>query len=684
MPLDTAFSACPHDCPSTCALEVERIDACTIGKVRGAADNGYTLGVVCAKTARYAERVHHPDRLKVPLQRIGDKGEGSWREIGWDAALDAVAEAFVLAAQRHGSEAVWPYYYAGTMGLVQRDGIHRLRHVMRYSGQDTTICTTLCDAGWNAGHGAKRGVDPREMAESDLIVMWGGNPVATQINVMTHVTKARRERGARFVHVDPYRNGTAEAADRHLMVRPGTDGALACAVMHVLFRDGYADRDYLRRYTDFPADLEDHLRQRTPAWAAAITGLSREDIESFARLYGTTKRSFIRVGYGFSRSRNGAAQVHAVTCLPAVTGAWQYRGGGALYSNGAIYPWNKTMIEGLDRRDASIRKLDMSRVGPVLVGEAEALAGGPPVAAMLIQNTNPATVAPESLKVRRGFRREDLFVCVHEQFMTETAALADVVLPATTFLEHDDIYQGGGHTHVILGRRIVEPYAECRSNHTVLQGLARRLGAEHPGFEMTEIELIDWTLKASGLNDVATFDREHWQDCALPFERAHFLDGFATPDKKFRFAPDWRAMGPGFAAMPRLPDHLDNIDRATPEHPFRLVTAPARQFLNTTFTETPGSRVREGRPTALVHPQDCAALGLAEGSAVRLGNRRGDVLVHARPFDGVRPGVVVVEGIWPNHAFAEGIGINALVGADSPPPMGGAAFHDTAVWLRPA
>ncbi|MDX1432102.1 MAG: molybdopterin-dependent oxidoreductase, partial [Gammaproteobacteria bacterium] len=316
--LERVHSTCPHDCPSTCALEVERIDAHTIGRVYGARDNDYTAGTLCAKVARYAERVHHPARLRQPLRRRGAKGVGmsAFAPLAWDDALDEVAEALTRAAARHGPATVWPYYYAGTMGLVQRDGIERLRHVMRYSRQHSTICITLVDAGWIAGTGAKRGLDPREMAESDLVVVWGGNPVSTQVNVMRHIARARRERGAKLVVVDPYRTGTAEKADMHLMPRPGTDGALACAVMHVLFAEGYADRDYLARYTDAPEALERHLESRGPAWAARITGLAAEEIIEFAHLYGRTERTFIRIGYGLSRSRNGAANVHAVSCLP--------------------------------------------------------------------------------------------------------------------------------------------------------------------------------------------------------------------------------------------------------------------------------------------------------------------------------------------------------------------------------
>jgi anaerobic selenocysteine-containing dehydrogenase len=686
LPLDVVPSVCPHDCPSACALEVERVDGGRIGRVRGAATQDYTRGVVCAKVARYAERQHHPERLSQPLRRVGEKGAGldAFTPISWDSALDEVADALTRAAQRHCSETVWPYYYAGTMGLVQRDGINRLRHVMRYSREDLTICNALSDAGWLAGVGAKRGVDGREIAKSDLIVVWGGNPVSTQVNVMTHVATARRERGAKLVVVDPYRTATAERADLHLAPLPGTDGALACAVMHVLFEEGYADRAYMARYADDTQGLEAHLTKRDPAWAAGITGLSQDEIVGFARLYGRTKRSYIRVGYGFSRSRNGSAQLFAVSCLPAVTGAWAHEGGGALYSNLGLVAIDLTLIEGLDRLDPATRILDQSRIGPVLTGDPRDLGNGPPVSALFVQNTNPMVVAPESRLVHRGFARSDLFVCVHEQFMTETAAMADIVLPATTFLEHDDIYLGGAHSYLQLGRAVLPPYAECRSNHDVICGLAERLGACHPGFAMSAVELIDRTLQLSALPDVASFPAGGRLDCCPPFTTGHFLDGFAHADKKFHFRADWQAIGPQYTKLPAFPDHVAAIDDGDPERPFRLVAAPARSFLNTTFNNTPSSIAREGRPTALVHPEVLARLQLGDGDRVRIGNRRGSLVVHARRFAGMQKRVVIVEGLWPNHAFEEGIGINLLTSADPGLPRGGAVFHDTSVWLRPA
>ena len=686
MPLDSVSSVCPHDCPSACALEVERINDRRIGRVRGARAQSYTQGVVCAKVARYAERQHHPDRLFRPLRRVGEKGisGAAFAPISWDEAFDEVAAALTRAAQRYGSETVWPYYYAGTMGLVQRDGINRLRHAMRYSREHLSICSMLSDAGWLAGIGVKRGVDGREIAKSDLIVVWGGNPVSTQVNLMTHVATARKKRGAKLVVIDPYRTATAKQADLHLAPLPGTDGALACAVMHILFKEGYADRAYMARYTDDPHGLEAHVASRGPGWAAPITGLSKDEITSFARLYGSTKRSYIRVGYGFSRSRNGAAQLFAVSCLPAVTGAWAHEGGGALYSNLGLVAIDHTLIEGLDRLDPATRILDQSRIGPVLTGDPRDLGNGPPVSALFVQNTNPMVVAPDSRLVHLGFARSDLFVCVHEQFMTETASMADIVLPATTFLEHDDIYLGGAHTYLQLGRAVLPPHAECRSNHDVINGLAERLGAQHPGFAMSAVELIDRTLQLSGLPGVESFPDGGRLDCCPPFATGHFLDGFPQADKKFHFRADWSAIGQEYASLPALPDHVAAIDDGDPERPFRLVAAPSRSFLNTSFNNTPSSIAREGRPTALIHPDVLSELRLGDGDRVRIGNRRGSLVVHTRRFAGMQKRVVIVEGLWPNHAFEEGIGINLLTSADPGLPRGGAVFHDTSVWLRPA
>jgi anaerobic selenocysteine-containing dehydrogenase len=682
-------STCPHDCPSACALDVEVVNGNHIGRVRGSKLQTYTAGVICAKVARYAERIHHPERLMHPMRRTGPKGSGRFARISWDEALDEIAARFNQVEREFGSEAVWPYYYAGTMGLVMCHGINRLTHVKKYSRFYSTICANVARVGFAVGTGRISGVDPREMGVSDLIVIWGTNPVNTQVNVMTHASRARKERGARIAAVDIYDNETMKQADIRIILRPGTDGAFACGVMHVLFREGFADRAYLEKYTDCPAELEAHLRSRTPEWASAICGVPVAEIESFARAVGATKRTFFRLGYGFTRSRNGATQMHAALSIPAVTGAWQYEGGGAFFNNAALWHFDESIIEGQDAIDHDIRLLDQSKIGRVLTGDAEALRGRGPVKAMLIQNTNPVTVAPEQALVRQGFARDDLFVAVHEQFMTETAQMADIVLPATMFMEHDDLYYGGGHQHISVGAKLIDPPGECRSNHQVLQALAPRLGAAHPGFTMTARQLIDATLKKSGHGDIEKLEADLWRDLQPDFRTSHYLDGFAHADRKFHFKVDWahppfgKVMGE-VGKMPPFPDHWAIIEEADVAHPFRLATSPSRSFLNTTFNETPSSQAREGRASVMIHPLDAASLGIADGDAVTLGNPRGETTLIAKLFDGVRRGVLIAESVHPNRDHIGGRGINTLTGAEAVAPIGGAAFHDNKVWVKKA
>lgn len=681
MDTNVSISACPHDCPSTCALEVTH-DKQKIYKVKGAEKNTYTSGVVCAKVSRYSERTHHPDRLLKPMINCGNKGTKSFKEISWNDALDKVADNFISIEQKYGSEAIWPYYYAGTMGLVQRDGINRLRHVMRYSGEHTTICNTITDSGYKAGVGKFIGPDPREMAVADVILVWGSNPASTQVNVMKHIQKARKERNAKLLVVDPYLNRTAKVADIHYPVRPGTDGALACSLIHIMFRDGYADRDYMSKYSDDPIGLEKHVSKFTPKWASEITGLSVQMIEGFAKIFGQTKRLYTRLGYGFARQRNGASAMHAVVSLSTVCGKWQYEGGGAFYKNADIYKIDKTLIEGLDVLDTNIRMLDQSRIGSILTGDKEALENGQNVYGMIIQNTNPLIVAPESSLVRKGFSREDLFVCVHEQFMTETAKYADIILPATTFVEHDDIYIAGGHQHITFGPKLINPIGEAKSNHYVLQELAKRLGAKHKGFEMTEREIIDWTLKSSNHGSLINIEKNGWKDLQPDFNSSHFINGFGHADKKFHFKAKWNEIGPYYKDMPEYPDYADNIEHTTKNFPFRLVTAPAHNYLNSSFTETSSSQKKEIKPKVKMHPIDITNLNLCENDIVVLGNKRGEVCIHVEEFSGLQQGVVVVEGIWPSECFIGKKGINTLVGSDPVPPNGGAAFHDTAIYIK--
>ena len=676
-------SVCPHDCPSACALEIERVSPTRIGRVRGSKHQPYTAGVICAKVSNYAERAHHPDRLMRPLRRVGNKkSRATFKPIAWHDALELVCEKFTAATNQFGAESVWPYYYGGTMGLVQRDGILRLRNAMGYSGMQKTFCTQIAYDGWTAGAGAVQGADAREIADSEFVVVWGCNAAATQINVMHHISRARK-RGAPLAVVDPYQNATAKVADLHLAPRPGTDGALACAVMHYLFKHNHADREYLKKYANDTARLEKHLRTRDAHWAEKITGVPAAQIINFAEQYGRAQKSFIRLGIGFSRSRNGAVNTHAVSCLPVITGAWQYRGGGALLATSDFFHTDNTLIQGLDIACDS-RVLDQSLIGPILCGDNIALQGGPKVAAMLIQNTNPMLVAPDLAKVKRGFARDDLFVCVHEQFMTETAQAADIILPATMFIEHNDLYTSYGQSFLQIGAQIINPPGECKSNHQVVCELAKRLGARHTGFAQSELELMDNTLADSNYPARGEFVNQHFHDCAPDFTAAHFLNGFHWRDKKFRFAPNWQAMGKYAHNMPALPDHWDVLNNPTAEHPLRLIAAPSRGYLNGTFTQSPSSIAREKYPQLQIKPATAKRFAVENGAKVLLGNRRGQVTVAAKYADNIQDDTVVVEGIWPAAAFPQRIGINVLIDSAPVAPNGGAAFHDTAVWLKPA
>ena len=687
-----ARSVCPHDCPSTCALDVEIVDAHTIGRVRGAKDDPYTAGVICEKVARYAERVHHPDRLLYPQRRVGRKGEARFERISWDEALDEIVARFRAIEAEFGAESIWPYHYAGTMGHVQRDGIQRLRNARGYSNQYETICTGSAFPGFIAGTGLLAGPNPEQMAESDCIVIWGTNPVHTQVNVMTHAIRARKERGARIVVVDIYRTATMEQADLGLVIRPGTDGALALAVMHVLLREKLADRAFLAKYTDFSDAFATHVEGRTPRWAARVTGLSIEEIEAFARLVGSTPRTFFRIGFGFSRQRNGATNMHAVLCIPAMIGAWRHRGGGAFHSNSGTWALDKSLITGKAVDGNRARWLDMSELGPILTGDRKALKDGPPVKALFIQNTNPANVNPDQSLVRQGLEREDLFCVVHEQFMTDTARLADIVLPATMFLEHNDYYTRGGHNRVLYGPQLVEAPGEARPNFEVINELLRRFGANDPSLEFTDRQMVEQTFRRSGYGELDEIAKVGFVERALPEEKARFADGFDWPDGRFRFAPDWAAVAAkkGYiwvcdpSEMPRFADWWDINEPTDAAHPFRLATSPSRVFLNSTFTETPGSQKRVQKPLVFVHPLDASVAGIAEGDVVTLGNRRGEVVLTASIYGGLQRGVLIAEGIHPNRAHANGRGINTLIGADPIPPFGGAAFHDCAVWLRKA
>ncbi len=677
----TSTSACPHDCPSTCVLEIKH-DKNKIYKVKGNKFNTYTKGVICSKVSRYPERTHNKKRLTQPMIRVGKKGEGKFKNISWNTALDVLANKFKRIIQKYGSESIWPYYYAGTMGLVQRDSINRLRHYFNFSGQYSTICTTLAATGWLAGTGSLKGTDPREVVSSKVIIMWGGNPASTQVNFMKHVQEARKKNNAYFIVVDPYLNKTAKLADLHIKIRPGTDGALACALMHEIFKSKKADYEYLKKFTKDYELLPTHFKEKTPDWAENISGVPAKIIKKFANILCKKNPSYFRLGYGFSRQRNGSFNMHAVSCIPTILGSWKHPGGGAFYNNADIYNINKDTIEGLKFKKNTIRVLDQSRIGPILNNEIDALNGGSVVRGLFIQNTNPLVVAPETLKVRKGFLREDLFTCVHEQFLTETAKYADILLPATSFVEHDDIYISGGHQHLTYGPKLIKNIGKSWSNNKLINALGKKLGSKNSCFQLTEKEIINITLKKSNLGTFSKLKKKEYLDLQPSYIESNFLNGFGHKDKKFHFSPKWKKNDEKFNQLFNLPDHYNLTENINKKYPYKLVTAPAHNFLNSSFTEIEASRDKEIKPTIKIHPYDLNILRCKPNDIVILGNKRGKIRIHVEEFDGVLPGITVVEGIWPNEYFLDNLGINALVGSDSPEPAGGAVFHDVAIWIK--
>ncbi|MBF0190863.1 MAG: molybdopterin-dependent oxidoreductase [Magnetococcales bacterium] len=661
-------SVCPLDCPGTCALKIT-IDQGRLQAIDGHPDHPLTRGVICGKVSRY-RAIQEGPRVLDPMVRVGPKGLADFKKISWDEALDRIGERLLPIMDHPGPEAVLPFSYGGTMGVIQRRAYARLTTRAGFSGLDGNICYTIGWAGWRAGVGLALGPDPTEMAASDLPILWGINAAATHISLMSHIKQARRQ-GARLVVVDPYRNQTARLADWHLALRPGTDGALATAMMQVLLEEGLADRDYLSRYTDFDGAMEAHLAVRSPEWAAPITGLDAGVIREFARLYGRARAPFIRIGLGMSRQNNGAVNLHAVSCLPAVTGAWKRNGGGALFATGGAFHLSPQPLPAPRCPEHPPRVLDMSRLGEALTDPTLK----PPVLALLVSHANPAGSCPDLQRVYAGLAREDLFTVVHEQVMTDTARFADVLLPATTFLEHEDLYKAYGQYTLQHAKAVLPPRGQARCNHDLVNALARRLGFDDEPFRMGVAETIDVVLRESGLPPLENWDKP-WLDCAPSWEARHFVEGFPQPDGRFHFRPGWSD-----SRMPLFPDHWAVNRRDDPAqavaYPLDFMTPPALEVLNTTFTGTLNADQRP--PRLWIHPEDAKQRGIVEGDRVAVFNGVGQLTMVARVTGDVRMGVTLCESNQPAAAFAEGIGLNALSHASFTAPDGGPALHDNRV-----
>ena len=678
----TVPSVCPHDCPSQCALQVT-VDAGRITDVVGDPAHPFTQGVICGKVHDYAERVYGPTRVLHPLRRVGAKGEGRFEPIGWDEALDEIAHRWRRTIAQWGAEALLPFSYGGTLGLVQNWAGHPLFHALGASRLERTICVSTAYAGWRATLGAVIGSDALQMAESDLIVLWGINASHTHINAMTLVKRARR-RGAFVVCIDPYRTATARQADWHLMPRPGTDGALALGVMHVLIGEGRVDHDYVQRATLGFAALAHHVKQYDPERVARITGVSAGDVVALARRYGSTPAAFIRVGIGLSRHDNGGMTCRTIACLPALTGAYAHPAGGALLSSGGSFGLHYAALERADLMpEPAPRSINMIQLGRALTDPALR----PPVKALYVYNANPATILPNQELVLEGLRREDLFTVVHEQHLTDTTDYADLVLPATTSMEHTDCYKSYGHLYLQLARPVIPPEGQARSNWAVTRDLARAMGLGDPHFAKSEDDLIREVLD-SGDPSVAGItlarlaeERTARLEVGRPY--LPFADGAPTPSGKVEFLSE-TLVRDGLPALPTYvplvegPEHAALLER----YPLQCIVPPNRFFLNSSFSQSERMRRRQRGPAVLMNPADALARAVASGDAVLVRSARGEARFTAEVTEDTRPGVVVVEGIWWSKHQPGGRGVNALTDDRTTDMGGGPALHSNLVQVE--
>jgi anaerobic selenocysteine-containing dehydrogenase len=672
----TVRGACPHDCPDTCALLTTVENGVAI-KIQGDPAHAQTGGVLCTKVSRYTERTYHPDRVLHPLKRVGPKGSGQFVRVSWDEALADIAQRLAVIAARD-PEAILPYSYAGTMGLVQGESMdRRFFHQLGASLLDRTICASAGGMGLVHSIGAKVGMKVEQFVHSRLILIWGGNPVGSSLHFWRYAQEAKR-RGARLVCIDPRRTETAEKCHQHIALRPGTDAALALAMMHELITHDWLDHDYIAQHTTGWAALRDRALQWTPERAALVCGIEADVIRELAQTWGTTRPAAIRLNYGMQRTRGGGNAVRAVACLPALTGAWREAAGGLMMSASGHFPVQRDALARPDLLGTrQPRSINMSTIGDALLGLQPDTAQRP-IEALIVYNSNPLAVAPESAKVARGLMRDNLFTVVLEHFMTDTADLADYVLPATTQLEHWDVHASYGHTDVLLNRPAIAPVGEARPNTAIFRALAQRMGPawglDHPCFADDDEALCR---QAYG----ETIDFEHLLahgHVTLPVPDAPFAQGgFPTPSGRFEFFSERLAA----QGLDGLPDFLPNHEtpQAGDRYPLAMISPPARHFLNSSFANLKSLRDIERTPVLEIHPDDAAPRGIHDGDPVRVFNDRGDYHCTAVVGPRARPGVVNGLGIWWRKDGANGTNVNELTSQRLTDLGQAPTFYDCAV-----
>ena len=668
--------ACPHDCPDTCSL-LTTVEGGRATRVRGNPAHPATAGVLCTKVSRYAERTHHAERILTPLRRIGPKGAGRFEPIGWDAALDEVADRLGAIAAR-APEAILPYSYAGTMGLVQGESMdRRFFHQLGASLLDRTICASAGGEALTHTLGGKLGMRVEFFAEARLILIWGSNSIASNLHFWRLAQQAKRD-GARLVCIDPRRTETADKCDEHVQLLPGTDAALALALMHELIRHDWLDHDYIARHTLGWAPLRERALLWNPERAAQVCGVPAAQIVELARAYGTTRPAAIRLNYGVQRCAGGGNAVRAIACLPALVGAWRQRAGGLLLSSSGHFPVDRAALQRPDllagRRP---RTINMSTIGDDL-RRASSAAFGPRIEALLVYNSNPVAVAPDSAQVVQGFAREDLFTVVLEQFQTDTADYADIILPATTQLEHWDVHLSYGHTDVLLNRPAIAPLGLARSNASIFRALAARMGFADPCFRDS-----DEALCRQAYGRAVDFEQLLRHGFArLPIPEAPFAEGaFPTPTGRCEFYSE-RLGSQGHDGLPEhVPNHeaIGSDGAARGPYPLAMISPPARNFLNSSFVNVQSLRDIEGEPLLEMHPHDAAARGIVSGAVVRVFNDRGDYRCKAEVSLRARPGVVNGLGIWWRKLGLDGTNVNEVTSQKLTDMGRGPTFYDCRV-----
>lgn len=664
-------SVCPYDCPDCCGLLITVEDGKAVC-VAGDPEHAFTRGTLCPKMAHYERTVHSAKRIMTPLKRVGQKGEGRFSPIGWDEAIEEIARRWHGIIKEYGAEAILPYSYAGTMGTIGYSAGHALFYALGATSLDRTICAPAKSRGYRDVMGATLPTAPQEAQHSDMIVLWSISMLATDIH-FRHDIEMARKRGAKVYCIDTYRTKTADYADAFLCPRPGTDGALALAILHVLVQDDLADRAFLKEYVQGADELEQKvLPHYTLEAAAAITGVPAAAIRAFAHAYGNARAPFIRLGSGQSRYVNGAMTSRLITCLPAFVGAYAKKGGGLLTSASGSHAFDKNIIRRPDLEQRGVRHINMCELGRAL----NDIDLTPPIKALYIYSSNPACTAPDQNQVLRGLQREDLFTVVHERFLTDTTRYADIVLPATTSLESEDLYYSYGHYTIQRARAVIPPVGESKSNWQTARLLAKAMHLTDPIFAKTEEDLVEaliastkkaWPLPLTG-EALQRLRDCHPVDLPLP---ADYKLHFATPSGKIEIKNP--------RCQPPLPDYLPPHKNS---EPFHLINAPDMRILDSSFNER-DELTRDGIMTLLIHPEDAAARGLQDGDSVRARNQRGHAHFTLKLSDCVNRGTLVTEGVW-WQAYTKDGNTNRLTSMRLTDKDGGSTFYDVSIDIEKA